>query len=607
MTIYNWRKYIRASTKDCEEIFREITDGSKIFIGTGAGEPAYLVDQLLPQVEKKGLHLIFGWSFREVPLLSSDYYPKPSYYFLTGKQRQSFLEGKADYIPGQPAQITESFKYDKAPDVVFIQVGVPDSHGYFSLGVSVDITRAAIEGAKLVVAQINQFMPRTHGDSFLHFRDIDYFVKHSEPVVEFEPPELPLKVAESIGRNISYLIPDKATIQMGIGPAPWNAVKQSFLKKDIGVHSFVISDWLMHLINEGVVTNRFKEVNRGKVVASFAIGTRMFYEFLDDSPVVEMKTAEYVSSSKIIRQHSRFISINTPQKLDLSGQVCAGHDERGFYSDIAGMDEFASVISKFPGGNSILAFSSVDKDGATNILPFFKDGEGIILKRNNIDYVVTEYGSINLAGKTLTQRALGLIHLAHPDFRKDLYNQVVNKIHFPVLSPVFLDYKPEIIYRHQLKTGENITIKQALPTDLEDIRRIFHSFTQREKMLRFFSSGQNIGKYLYKSFEKENFHILVAFIKIDGNEEAVGMAEFSKSGKEAQIAFAVKDSQRRRGIGRKLLAACLKLAQKEKIQTLKAQVLVQNRKMLNFFETDSNAWEKSEEGRIIQFSLDFPV
>jgi 4-hydroxybutyrate CoA-transferase len=349
--------------------------------------------------------------------------------FISHNVRKAVQEGRADFTPVLLSEFPLLFKRGVLPlDVAIIHVSPPDEHGFCSLGVEVGLTKSPAESAKIIIAEVNQQMPRTLGDSFIHVSRISHIVPVNYPIPEMAMAEEGnMDVVEKIAGFIAELIPDGATMQLGIGAIPDAVLKYLHSKKDLGVHSELFSDGVIELVNQGVLTNARKTLHPGKIIAGFMLGTRKLYEWSDDNPMIEFHRTEYVNDPFVIAQNERMVAINSAIEVDLTGQVCADSIGPKLYSGVGGQLDFIYGASRSKGGVPIIALPSTTtlKDGTpiTRIAAMLKLGAGVVTSRNHVRYVVTEYGVADLYGKSIRQRAQQLINIAHPDFRADLEKQ----------------------------------------------------------------------------------------------------------------------------------------------------------------------------------------
>jgi acetyl-CoA hydrolase len=348
--------------------------------------------------------------------------------FISANVRKAVQEGRADFTPVLLSEFPLLFKNKILPvDVAMIHVSPPDEHGFCSLGVEVGLTKSPAESAKIILAEVNDQMPRTLGDSFIHVSRFAHIVPTSYPIVEMPMAEEGDKIAERIAGYVADLIPDGATMQMGIGGIPDAVLKFLFHKKDLGIHSEMISDGVIDLVDAGVLTNARKTLHPGKIVVGFILGSQRLYKWVHDNPLCEFHRTEYVNDPFVIAQNERMVAINSAIEVDLTGQVCADSIGPKFFSGVGGQLDFIYGASRSKGGVPIIAMPSTTemKDGTviSRIVPMLKQGAGVVTGRNNVHYIVTEYGAADLYGKSVRQRVKALVNIAHPDFRADLEKQ----------------------------------------------------------------------------------------------------------------------------------------------------------------------------------------
>ncbi|MBI4345638.1 MAG: acetyl-CoA hydrolase/transferase family protein, partial [Elusimicrobia bacterium] len=410
-------------TKDrcvsADEAVRVVRSGQHVVIGGGCAEPELLVEALgrrAPELfDVEVLHLMtVGKAPYSAPELEG--HIRHNAFFIGANVRHAVGLGRADYTPCFLSEIPSFIRGGRIPvDVALIQTTPPDPHGFVSLGIAVDINRAVVDSAKVVIAQLNPRMPRTLGDSFLHVSEIDRLVWGDAPLLEL-PAEAPSDVASRVGRHVARLVEDGATLQTGIGMIPDAVLAALTGKRDLGVHTEMFSDGLLPLIERGIVNNRRKSLHPGKVVTSFCLGTRRLYEYLDDNPAFEFRGTEYVNDPWVIARNDRMVSINSALQIDLTGQVCADSIGSRFYSGVGGQVDFIRGATRSKGGKAIIALPSTAKDGAVSrIVSVLNAGAGVVTSRADVDFVVTEYGIAELKGRTIRERAMALIQIAHPD------------------------------------------------------------------------------------------------------------------------------------------------------------------------------------------------
>lgn len=415
-----------------EKAVQTIQSGDHIFVHTAAAAPQQLIAALTARHrELEAVTLYHLHTEGEAPYMDPAYEKSftTRVFFSAKNSRTAIDQGQADYIPIFLSEIPQLFHNRIIRlDTVLIQVSPPDKHGYCSLGVSVDATRAAIKNAKTVIAQINPAMPRTHGDSLIHIRDITFATESSDPLPEHAPSEL-TETERKIGENCAGLVENGATLQMGIGSIP-DAVLASLVNhKDLGIHTEMFSDGLIPLIESGVVNNTRKQIHPNKVVASFALGTRKLYDFMDDNPLIQMLDCAYVNDTAVIRRNPNVTAINSAIEIDLTGQICADSIGTRQYSGVGGQMDFIRGASLSKGGKPVIALPSVTSRGESKIVPYLREGAGVVTTRAHVHYVVTEQGVANLYGKSLRERAKALIRIAHPDHREQLEKSAIERFH----------------------------------------------------------------------------------------------------------------------------------------------------------------------------------
>lgn len=414
-----------------ENAVKEIKSGQRVFVHGSASTPMSLLRALFSRSgELKNVELV------SITTLGDDLFNYPDFgasffmnsLFVSQNVRQIVNGTNGDYIPVFLSEIPILFdKGILALDVALIHVSEPDKHGFCSLGTSVDIARSAVKNAKHIIAQVNKQMPRTHGDGIIHISEIHTLVSVDEALPEVNYGNRVDETAMIIGRFCAELIEDRSTLQMGIGAIPDAVLSCLKDHKDLGIHTEMFSDGVIPLIETGVITNKFKKKHRGKIVTGFAIGTRKLYDFVDDNPQVVFLEIDYVNDTKVIRANPKAVSINSAIEIDLTGQVCADSIGTYQYSGVGGQIDFMRGAALSDGGKPIIALPSTTKTGESKIVPFLKEGAGVVTTRAHVHYVVTEYGVAYLFGKNLRQRAMALIAIAHPMHREWLEKEVMNR------------------------------------------------------------------------------------------------------------------------------------------------------------------------------------
>lgn len=411
------------------DIFSELKDGSNIFIHSAACNPTPLVEMICEAALIKGLKKIKFYHLHidgEAVHLRDKYshFVEANCFFVGANCRKAMQSGQASYIPIFLSQIHELFSNGAIDlDYALIQISPFDKHGYATLGPSVDVSVSAIHKAKNVVAMINDQMPKVFGDGVVHKGNIDHTITQSMNLPEHHGIKLSEECIQ-IGKNVAQLIQDGSTLQMGIGNIPDAVLSQLTNHKDLGIHTEMFSDGLIPLMEAGVVTNRLKSVHPHRVVSSFAVGTRKLYDFLDDNPIVQFRAASFVNDPRMILKNPKVCAINSAIEVDITGQICADSIGRKIYSGVGGQVDFIRGAALSDGGKAIIAIPSRTKSGKSKIVCQLAQGAGVVTTRAHAQYIVTEYGSVNLMGKSLKQRAQSLISIAHPDDRDRLQNEI---------------------------------------------------------------------------------------------------------------------------------------------------------------------------------------
>ena len=487
-----------------KRIFEHIRRGAHLFIGTGCGEPQYLVNMLADYVKSHpkavfDAEVFHVWTLGVAPYADDKFQQnfRHNSFFIGETTRSAVNEGLADYTPIFLSQVPDLFRRNFIPiDVAIVQTSPPDRNGYMSLGVSVDITKAAVEKGSLVICQINANMPRVHGDSFIHMEDVDFVVDHDEPLLEYAP-EISDELADQIGKYVSQLIEDGDTIQVGYGSIPNAILANLDGKRHLGVHTELVSDGIVNLIKKGVIDNSMKTLDRGKTVATFCMGTRDTYEFLDDNPSIDFRTIDYTNNPLNIAQQRNMAAINSALEIDLTGQASAESLGKVFYSGIGGQADFMRGAVLAPGGKTILALPSTAENGkVSRIHPLMREGAGVTLNRGDVHYVVTEYGIAYLHGKNVRERAMELIAIAHPEFRSWLIEEAKrNKMIYK--DQAFIpgkegEYPEELETYRTTKGGIEVLLRPVKISDEPLLKDFFYSLSDKSLYRRFVSTRQDM-------------------------------------------------------------------------------------------------------------------
>lgn len=419
----DWQKDYKRKATSLENALKCVKSGDRVVVGQCGSTPVPLVDELIRQKERlRDIEIVHMFVLSDCGYCRDgmEKHFRHNSLFAGPGSRKAIKDGRADYTPVFFSEIPRLFKENILPvDVALIQLSPSDERGFLSFGVSADYAKAASETAKIVVAEVNKEMPRTFG-SFIHVSEIDYIVETDRPLVEIPLPVI-TEVEEKIGINIASLVPDGANLQLGIGSIPDAVLKFLKDKRDLGIHSEMFSDGVVELYKAGVITNKYNNLNPGKFIANFLLGTRRLYDFAHDNPMVEIRPVDYTNNILVAGRVNKLISINSALQVDLYGQVCAEMIGNQQFAGVGGQVDFVRAASISEGGKSIIALPSTAKNNTVSrIAAKLDDGSCVTTSRNDVHYVVTEYGIADLRGKSIRQRAEALINIAHPDFREQL-------------------------------------------------------------------------------------------------------------------------------------------------------------------------------------------
>lgn len=591
-----WKDTYKDKICSAEDAVSHVRSGQRVFIGSGAAEPQLLVRALSGRgtelADTQIAHILtLGVAPYTDPKLENGF--RHNALFIGPNVREAVAEGRADFTPVFLSEVPRLFRRGKLPlDVALIQISVPDEHGYCSYGVSIDVTKAAAESARYVVAEINPNMPRTLGDSFIHISQVDALVPSEMPILEAPKGQVD-EVAQRIGEHIAELIQDGSTLQLGIGTIPDAVLSCLGGKKDLGIHSEMFSDGVIDLVEKGVINGSRKNTHTGKIVASFVIGSRRLYDFVDNNPMCEFHPSDYINDPFRVAQNDRVVAINSALQVDLTGQVCADSLGTYFYSGIGGQVDFIRGASRSNQGRPIIALPSTAGNGeVSRIAPTLTSGAGVVTSRGDVHYVVTEYGIASLHGKTIRERAMALIHIAHPDHREALMEEARNrKLVYSDQVAVFgagdLNRK-SFEKRFICKSGRHIHLRPVLPTDEDMMRELFYRCSEHTLYHRFFTKKNAMPHSRLKKFvniDYVNHMALVAVTREDEHEMIVAVGRYSvdKSTNAAEVAFIVRDDWQGQGLAITIFNQLLEIARERGIVRFTADVLLDNARMLHIF------------------------
>jgi len=603
-------------------IFEKIPRGAHLFIGTGCGEPQHLVNSLAEYVSSHpkavfDVEVFHVWTLGVAPYADDKFQRnfRHNSFFIGDNTRQAVNQGLADYTPIFLSQVPDLFNRDLILiDVALVQTSPPDRNGYLSLGVSVDITKTAVEKASLVIAQINAYMPRVHGDTFIHMEDVDYILAFDEPLLEYQPV-ISDELADQIGKYVARLVEDGDTIQVGYGSIP-NAILANLEgKKYLGVHTELVSDGIVNLIRKGVIDNSRKTLDRGKTVATFCMGSMDTYEFLDDNPSIEFRTIDYTNNPITIAQQRNMVAINSALEIDLTGQASAESLGKVFYSGIGGQADFMRGAVMAPGGMSILALPSTAEQGeVSRILPMIREGAGVTLNRGDVHYVVTEYGIAYLHGKNIRERAMELIAIAHPKFRSWLIEEA-KRNNMIYQDQAFIpgkagEYPEDLEIYRVTRDGVEVLLRPVKISDEPLIKDFFYSLSDKSLYRRFVSSRQDMPHDRLQDFVVIDFTkeiVILAMIAGEDKEILTGVGQYSLNPgtHHAEVAFVVKDEYQKQGIGTELLSYLTQLAKRQGLHGFTAEVLAENKPMMHVFEQAGFDIERSVSSGVYELTMSF--
>ncbi|THB80992.1 MAG: GNAT family N-acetyltransferase [Desulfobacteraceae bacterium] len=581
-----------------EESVKKIKNGSRVFVGTGCGEPQTLIRAM---VEDKSIQDVI--IYQMLSSTFSKYIHDDSFnarfsiklFFISVSMRQSAFEGKIDYLPVYLSQIPEIFSSQEIGlDVALVQVSPPDEYGYCSLGISVDITLAGLQNASTVIAQVNPQMPRTWGDSFVHVDDIDFLVPCEEHLVESLPTVKNKRIIDRIGHYVHQLVDDGATIQIGFGHLPDAVVSHLADKKDLGVHTQVITEGLLPLLKNKVINNRKKNYLPGRVVASLCMGSRALYDFVDNNPMFYFRSSEFVNDPNVIAKNDHFISISSALEVDLTGQICTDSKGYLFYSGIGDQVDFIRGSSMSKGGFSIIIIPSTAQDGkVSRIVPHLSEGAGVATTRGDIDIIVTEYGIAEMRRKSIYQRVIELAQIAHPKFRQELIDEAKKMRYiFPDQVPPSsqdLLFIENYQYSLTLPNGKRVEFRPLLPSDEFESRNFYYSLQEASIYYRFFNKRKVFSRdMLQRQWADVDYRrnmTVIGLMQIGKRKQIVAIGSYAEANDEvAEVAFLVKESLHGMGIGSYLLDILETIARENKYTMFIATVLAENRKMIKVFQ-----------------------
>ncbi len=614
----DWQTRFESTRATPLAAIEKIRKGKHIFIGSGAAVPGLLVECLTAEAarfaDNQITHIL---TLGAAPYVDGRYQEqfRHNALFIGGNVRDAVEAGRADYTPVFLSQIPRLMSTRRLPvDVALISVSPPDQFGFVNLGVSVDVVLAAIRNAELVIAEVNPNMPVVHGAGSIPMSEIDAWVLHTSnlPTLDREAPD---SVAQAIGKHVATLVEDGATLQAGIGQIPDAILAALSDKQDLGIWSEMLPEGFVDLIERGNVTGRYMATQPGRAVASFTFGTKRVYDFVNDNPFFSFQASDVVNDpARIARQH-KMVAINAALQVDLTGQVCSDSIGARFYSGIGGQVDFIRGASMCPGGKPIIAIRSTAQHGTVSrIVSTLSPGAGVVTSRGDVHYVVTEYGVADLEGKSVRERTMALISIAHPDFRGELMDQAKQRRYvFPDQITPRTSYPQWCEKNVSTRTGKLLRVRPIRETDESKFSDLFYSLSDTSVYRRWMTvtprmPHAQLQKYLAVD-DKDNVALIAETTGESMDSQMVGAAWYyaDPATRLAEVALLVRDDWQGQGVGTLLFANLIEFGRRNGIKGFTAEVLAQNRAMLHVFHKSGLPIESKLEKDVYLFTMPFPL
>ncbi|MDD2532457.1 MAG: GNAT family N-acetyltransferase [Candidatus Methanomethylophilaceae archaeon] len=590
-----WRDEYEEKVSTPRKALDLVKPGTTIYISGGCSRPRIIVEHLLKKRSFHDNRICTPFTFMPSPFFEPDVMKKfrINSFYMDSEVERGVMNGHSDYTPIYTSELPYMFRTGRIKlDVAVIQVSPPDLHGFCSLGTSVDITKSAVESADVVIAEVNRQMPRTLGDSFIHTSQIDQLIEVDYPVEHpLDDEGIDHDTVKAIARNAAKLVHDGATIQIGTGMLPDAILSEFGDKKNLGVHTEMFSDGVMELVKAGVINGSKKTIHPRKIVTSFVIGSAELMEFVDNNPSIEFHPSDYTNDITVIAKNNKMVAINTASVIDLTGQVLADRTGLESISNPGGMPDFIRGALSAR-GRTIIVMPSTTSDGQTSrIVSVVPKGAGVGAMREDIHYVVTEYGIAHLRGKTLAKRSLELINVAHPSFREKLLDQAVALGYLPEdqsrRSYRGLPY-PEELEQTAVFDGQTAIVRPLKPTDEDLVRELFYSFSSKTLQQRFMTTRVLQPREERMSQVNIDYDLSMAFgvFLVRGSmTELIAVCEYERNPKNssAEVSFAVRDDWQGKGVGTYMVNLLVRVGKSRNIKTFTADVLSTNVGMLNLF------------------------
>lgn len=609
----------RERAVSAREAVKAIRPGDHVFVGTASATPRALLAALEALDETPGgVELLHFLADAPLPGLDGPASGGPRYRhraFFVGQQlREPVRQGLADYVPQSLARVPELIANGRIPvDVALVQVAPPDEHGMCSLGVSVDITAAALARARTIIAEVNPAMPRTHGHEGLPLARIDHLVLVDTPVIEYRHPAVADETLARIARYISSLIDDGSTLHIGLGRYPGEALRHLTDRRDLGIHTDVLTDAVLPLLEQGIVTGARKTHEPGRIVASYAVGTRALYDRLHDNPSFALQPIEHVCAPTVLAAQSRLVSVSQAFAIDLTGQACTDQPEGQFYGGLAAQHEFLQAAARSPGGKAILCLSALDESsGRSRIRARLDAGEATSIPRHDVHYVVTEYGVAYLFGKSVRERAIALIQIAHPDAREALLREA------QALGYVAGDqqlrnrhaYAVQDEHTVTLKDGTSVLLRPVTAADADALRELFHRLPERDVYTRFFRRLRSLNNRDVQRLCNLDDELELGLVAATGPREQpvlLGHAMYvlDPGTNLGETAFLVDGARRGSGLGRALQEHLALLAQARGVRGFVAETMATNTAMLALAEALPGMRRREDMGGTVRVEVLF--
>jgi len=620
----NWQEKYREMIATPAQAVARLRPGNRVFVGTGCAEPYVLVEAMVARARDLSdveiVHLLTKGDAPYAAKELADVFTVNSF-FIGQNVRELIQEGMGGYTPILLSEIPKIFKSGQLPlDVALIQVTPPNKHGKVNLGISVDIVKSAAENASLVIAQVNPNMPWTHGDGLIDIQDLDILVPVENPLLERESNPLNPATVQ-IAQHIASLIEDGSTLEFGMGRTPGIGrippAIMHFLKdkKDLGIHTEMLTDSILDLIESGAVTGAAKTLDRGKIVTSFCMGTAKLYDLVNDNPLFSFRRTEYVNAPFNIGRQDKMVSVNMAMEVDLTGQICVDSIGGQFYSGIGGQVDFHRGAAASAGGKPIIALPSTNRDGTkSRIVTNLSTGAGVVITRGEVHYVVTEYGVAYLHGKSIQDRTLALISIAHPDFREKLLEEAIAanflRKDMKELEGKFVIAAENMKTTMLLDDGNQIKFRAIHPTDEPAMKDLLYALSQETLYYRFMTRNQRFGHKQIHNFvyvDHRRDVAVVATVPAPQGDEIIGVGRYylDERTNMAEVAFVVRDEWQNRGIGRFLFRHLIAIAKRSGISGFTAEVLRENKRMQAIFNHCGMSVKSSREDDVYSFRITF--